>query len=281
MEFFAARDLTPAFFTPGVRRAHGDEQLTVIAAEPTTANLGSSIVTEVTGRAIEQDGRLLPVRLTSRRPGNDLPASDEVLVKVKPLDEEVILTVNRLASMCGPRVASAHNKARYRTGFKGCHVRELAVYAQTDPRFVRHAPRAFETYRDDRREAYVLVLERLMHVTHLDLADDPSGWDGDAIERALAGIAEVHAIWLGREQELFDLPWIGEPHTSRSMHDLRDLWGALASHAATEFPESHHVGPCQSAAAVNPQRGPLVAGAGGHATHPRSWRLQPAERLPP
>ena len=36
--FFAARDLTPAFFTPGVRRAHGDEQLTVIAAEPTTAN---------------------------------------------------------------------------------------------------------------------------------------------------------------------------------------------------------------------------------------------------
>ena len=75
------------------------------------------------------------------------------------------------------------------------------MYAQTDPRFVRHAPRAFETYRDDRREAYVLVLERLMHVTHLDLADDPSGWDGDAIERALAGIAEVHAIWLGREQD--------------------------------------------------------------------------------
>jgi NADP-dependent 3-hydroxy-3-methylglutaryl-CoA reductase len=237
VEFFAVKDLTPAFFTPGVRRARGDETLTVIAAEPTTANLGSSIVTEVTGRAISKMVGFFPYRLTSRRSTSDGPLSDEVLVKVKPLDDEVILTVNRLASMCGPRVASAHSKARYRTGFKACHVRELAVYEQTDPRFVRHAPRAFATYRDDRREAYVLVLERLTNVTHLDLADDPSGWTGDAIERALLGIADVHAIWLGREKDLLDMPWIGEPHTSRSMHDLRDLWGALANHAATEFPE--------------------------------------------
>jgi len=145
--------------------------------------------------------------------------------------------VNRLASMCGPRVASAHNKAKHRTGFKGCHLRELAVYAQTDPRFVTHAPRAYETYRDDKREAYVLVLERLTNVTHLDLADSPSKWNSDAIERALSGIAEVHAIWLGREKELLTKPWIGEPHTSRSMHDLRDLWASLATHAASEFPE--------------------------------------------
>ncbi len=237
VDFFAAKDLTPAFFSPGVRRVHGDNDLKVTQIEATTANLGSSIVTELTGRAVSKMVGFFPYRLTSGRTGQAPSVRDDVLVKVKPLDEEVILMVNRLASMCGPRVANAHNKAKHRTGFKGCHIRELALYAQTDPRFVRHSPRAYETYRDDKREAYVLVLERLADVTHLDLADDPSKWTGDAIERALTGVADVHAIWLGREQELLAMPWIGEPHTSRSMHELRDLWGSLATHAASEFPE--------------------------------------------
>ncbi len=237
VDFFAAKDLTAAFFTPGVRRVHAEDKLSVTALEPTTVTLGSSIVTELTGRAVSKMVGFFPYRLTSSRPGNDTKAIDEVLVKVKPLDEEVILMINRLAAMCGPRVANAHNKAKHRTGFKGCHVRELAVYAQKDPRFVRHAPRAYETYRDDKREAYVLVLERLVGVTHLDLADEPSKWNGDAIQRALTGIAEVHAIWLGRENELLAMPWIGEPHSSRTMHDLRDLWGSLATHAQSEFPE--------------------------------------------
>jgi NADP-dependent 3-hydroxy-3-methylglutaryl-CoA reductase len=237
VEFFAAKDLTPAFFAPGVRRVRHDEELSVTAAERTHATLGSSIVTELTGRAVDKMVGFFPYRLTSAGPADDAPLVDDVLVKVKPLDEEVILMVNRMASMCGPRVANAHSKARNRTGFKGCHLRELAVYEQTDERFVRHAPRVYRTYKDDRREAYVLVLERLRDVTHLDLADDPAKWNSEAIEVAIAGVAEVHAIWLGREAELRAQPWIGEPHTSRSMHELRDLWGSLATHAASEFPE--------------------------------------------
>ncbi len=237
VDFFARKDLTPAFFTPGLRRVHLDDELTVIGLEQTTATLGSSIVTELTGRAVSKMVGFFPYRITSKSPADDAPVHDDVLVKVKPLDEEVILMINRMASMCGPRVANAHSKAKERTGFRGCHVRELAIYEQTDPRFVRHAPRAYETYRDDKREAYVLVLERLTGVTHLDRADDPTEWNAPAVERALAGIADVHAIWMGREHELRAMPWIGEPQTSRSMHDLRDLWGSLATHAATEFPE--------------------------------------------
>jgi hydroxymethylglutaryl-CoA reductase (NADPH) len=237
VDFFGLKDLTPAFFTPGVRRVHEDERFSVAAVEPTKADLGSSIVTELTGRAISKLVGFFPYRLASARTEGETLVRDDVLVKIKPLDEEVILMVNRLASMCGPRVANAHNKAKHRTGFKGCHLRELAVYRQTDPRFVRHAPRAYEAYSDEKREAYVLVLERLSGVSHMDLADDPSEWGGDAIERALSGIADVHAIWLDREEELLAMPWIGEPHTTRSMHELTDLWGSLATHAASEFPE--------------------------------------------
>jgi len=237
VDFFGTKDLGPAFFTPGVRRVHGDDALTVTAAEPVQVRLGSSIVTDLTGRAISKMVGFFPYRLTSNREGDSAPVRDDVLVKVKPLDDEVVLMVNRLAAMCGPRVANAHNKAKQRTGFRGCHLRELAVYQQTDPRFVRHAPRLYEAFRDDAREAYVLVLERLTNVTHLDQADDPSAWDATAVEAAINGIAEVHSIWLGREKELLAAPWIGEPHTTRSMHELRDLWASLATHASKEHPE--------------------------------------------
>jgi hypothetical protein len=115
-------------------------------------------------------------------------------------------------------------------------VRELALYAQTDPRFARHVPAVYDIVRNDAREAYVLVLERLRDVRLMDSADDPSAWGGAEIEAALRGIGAVHAIWMGREDELQRQPWIGAPPTAAGMAAMRPLWDALAEHAAEEFP---------------------------------------------
>ena len=229
-------DLSPAFFQEGLRRRLEDPSLTVRAVEELRVPVGSSIVTELTGRAVSKLVGLFPMRLEVERGGGASEPLD-VMVKVKPLDEEVIIMVNRLATMCGPRVAMAHEKHRARTGFRGCHVRELAIYAQTDPRFVRHVPHVYGIFQDDTREAYVLVLEYLKDVVLLDAADSPERWTPAHIEAVLRDVADLHAIWLGRERALLAQPWIGEPHTTASMVELRDLWDAIASHAATEFPE--------------------------------------------
>src|SRR4030095_10442996 len=83
---------------------------------------------------------------------------------------------------------------------------------------------------------YVLVLERLDDVRLIDSADDPSGWTSADIETALRGAGALHAIWMGRESDLAQQPWIGIPPTARRMAAMRPLWDALTEHAAVEFP---------------------------------------------
>lgn len=236
VQFFSREDLSPSFFEPGLRAAHADPGLKVTAVEPLSVVLGSSIVTELTARKVSKLVGLFPLRLAHSRAGGPAGTTD-VLVKVKPLDEEVILMVNSMAAMCGPTLAAAHAKLRHRTGFAGCHVRELALYEVRDPRLRRHTPRVFQTLRDDAREAFVLVLERLEGMALMDTADDPSGWTPEAIAAVARGLGEVHAVWLGREDELRTEPWLGATPSAAAMVEMTELWDALAVHALTEFPE--------------------------------------------
>src|SRR5207253_480298 len=57
------------------------------------------------------------------------PERMELVVKSKPLDTEVALAMNKVASLCGGDVAAAFSRWRGRVGFEGSHVRELGAYA--------------------------------------------------------------------------------------------------------------------------------------------------------
>ena len=227
----AASELGPSFFDRAVRRALGSDAARVREVEVLDSGEGASILSALTARRI---GKM--VGLLHRRLHHDAGHLD-VVVKVKPLDAEVILMVQGMASLCGARVAEAHARFRGETGFAACHTRELAVYSQRDPRFTAHAPAVYDIVRDDARETHALVLERLgPDVRLVDSADDPSGWRAADIEAALRGIGAMHAIWMGRERELCDASWIGRPPDRESMATMRPLWEALALHAAEEFP---------------------------------------------
>ena len=159
------------------------------------------------------------------------------MVKVKPLDDEVILMTHRLAAMCGARLASSHARFKERQGLKGSHVRELAVYEQTDDRFTAHTPLIYGTYREDAREAYIVTMEDLTGLEVSEPAVDSSARRDEYLRAAIEGIAPLQAIWYGREEELRERPWLGHIWTTGDMTEMRELWEDLTVHAATEFPE--------------------------------------------
>ncbi|MFN3587084.1 MAG: phosphotransferase, partial [Moraxellaceae bacterium] len=193
---------------------------------------GSSIITELTAHKINKLVGHFPFRL-ERADGERI----EVMAKIKPLDDEVILMLGSMAAMCDARLAQTFTQFRHQLGFKGCHVRELAVMSQQDPRFTRHAPRVHGVLNDPEREAYVIVEELLCGLELMDSADDTRGWTRDHVEAAIRGIAEVHAIWYGREAELVQQPWLTDYPTAAGMLEKRRLWELLAAHAREEFPE--------------------------------------------
>lgn len=236
VEWFSKKDLTPAFFEGALQKSLGDEGLKVSVVEPVSFKMGSSIIAEVSSRNMEKQVGFFPLRAHyTSSAGED--AHVDVILKSKPLDAEIIMIANRMAQMCGPRVASAHEKAKARTGFLGSHVRELAIYRQTDPRFLAHTPKAYVLFEDARREAYILGLEKLEGLLLMDSVDEPEKWTRADVRTVLDGAAELHAIWLGRESELAGQPWIGEYPSTKQRTELRELWDALLVQGSSEFPE--------------------------------------------
>ncbi|HSN32892.1 MAG TPA: hydroxymethylglutaryl-CoA reductase, partial [Ideonella sp.] len=126
-------ELDAGFFEPMLRRSLDDDALTVTAVEPIAAELGSSIITELTARKVDKLLGLVPLRLEYAHGDGRAPASVEVIAKVKPLDDEVALMAGSMATMCGGQLAAHYNRFRRRVGFAGCHQRELGIYAETDP----------------------------------------------------------------------------------------------------------------------------------------------------
>ena len=239
VEWFLAKDLSPEFMTPGLQEHFNDSSVVVESVE-NLENVGvdSSIITELTARKVDKFVGLPAQRLTYRSGNNSsLSGSLDVISKVKPLDKDVILMVNSMAAMCSPGLGEAHERFKDKTGLAGSHVRELALYKQTDPRIRRHMPTVYQAFQDDAREAYVVVMEQLKDVVLKDTADDPSGWSAEHVNAALEGIAKVHSVYYGRTEALANEPWMGHVPDTASMIEMSHLWEHLGVHAAEEFPE--------------------------------------------
>ena len=231
-------DLSPAFFQEIMRDTLADPSLTVQEIEPRfDLKSGDSLITAVAARKLPW--KLLghfPLGVTFSR-NNGVSEQVELLAKSKPTDEEVLQLSTSVARTCGGEVGELYARFGGKLGFGHCHLRELHIYRQTDPRFTAHAPRIYGLLEDPRREAYVVLMERLQNVILMDTAADPSGWQPAHIETMLLAIARIHAIWYGREPELRRLPWLDGGFCPARLQELTPLWRALGTHALHEFPE--------------------------------------------
>ncbi|MFZ3184178.1 MAG: phosphotransferase [Pseudomonas sp.] len=231
VDYLKFADLDTPFFAEALHSS-GLSELRPYAVEPLQVeSKGSSIITELTAHKVSKLLGHFPFSLKTN--SGDV----RVMAKVKPLDGEVILMLNSMASMCDARLAQSFNQYREQLGFKGCHVRELAVMSQQDPRFTRHAPQVYGVVEDPQREAYVIIEELLEDLELMDSADDTQAWTQPHLEAAIRGIAQVHSIWYGREEELKQQPWLVDYPTAAGMLEKRRLWELLGAHAREEFPE--------------------------------------------
>lgn len=227
-------DFDKAFFDRAFRSYFNNPATTVAKAEQVKVqNMGSSIITELTSHKINKLVGHYPFRVQLE--GQDKPV--DVMLKIKPLDAEVILVSNSIAAMCDARLAQSYNQFKDKLEFKGCHSRELFVMSQQDERFRKHAPITYFTLQDPSREAYVLVQEFMSGLELMDTADDVSGWTEAHIFAAIDGMAELHSIWYEKGEELKQQNWPIYPPTRESVMEKIRLWEMLGAHAKQEFPE--------------------------------------------
>ena len=214
------------------------EQLLSSLVEPTLGSLRSStLLTRGSSQSIVSD----LIAWQSNRPTGlfgyrleTIGGPHDVILKIKARGCEVTGVGEAVARLCGEELGSAYARWRDRVGFAASHLREIAVYRQTDPRVVNHVPRLLGSIADDEREIWAVALERIADASYLDSVSD-SAWTDADIAVTIDGLSRLQSVWYGRERELRGLPWSGFERTAASMTDMADLWSALATHARSRF----------------------------------------------
>jgi hypothetical protein len=187
-----------------------------------------SIVSELTAWRSKRPSGLFGARVT-------MAAGDtrDVVAKLKASDADVIAVGEALGDIVDPDVGAAYRRWSDRLGFVASHVREIALYRQNDPRFLRHTPEVLATTANESSGTWLIVMEHIGDARRFDSAG--RRWLAPEIASAVEGLAALQSLWFGRDAELRAQPWIGYAQTTASMSEMRPLWDALARHAAPLF----------------------------------------------
>ncbi|WP_084611119.1 phosphotransferase [Zooshikella ganghwensis] len=229
IKFLRKEELTPAFFQEHMGELFNTLEHIEISEAPCHAE---SIVCRLTAEHTTKFLGLLPAKLYFQHQHQPL----QVMLKIKPTDEEAIHTLRTLAQFCDPRLAEEIKRAGGTTFFKGCHQREMQLYQLNDSRFTSIAPQCFGQYQNQSREIFLLALEWLDSLTLMNTVDDLAGWHESHIMAAITGIAEFHSLFLGQERQVFDQFNICAMNQT-TMVQLQPLWRLLQNHGLSEFPE--------------------------------------------
>lgn len=226
-------ELNDQFFTEVLKPRFPDAHR--FSARTIPMRAGDSLVIESASQVTKRLCGLFPFEVEISGPSGNMKIP--VLLKVKPTDREVILATELMASLCNNELAHAYKAHAEVNPFIGCHLREMKIYEETDPRFTEIAPKFYGNIRDDRREVFILAMEYFAPTEEIPFLGHPSKWSEAHLHAAIDGIAAYHSLWLGKEAELQSKEWISSIPTPEALSRSTTFWTALAKHGRQEFSE--------------------------------------------
>ena len=210
-----------------------DSSITIerVALRPVKTN--DSIVAELTSWRGDTRAGLFHADVTiSARDGH---RTLTLFVKSKPADSQVIEVAESVAALASPALGETVARFRDHLGFTRSHVREVALYADSDARIRRFMPRVFATESNDDGRQWLVVMESVSDTISTG-ASIESSWSGDAIDAAIVGLARIHAMGFARREELARASWQAPRRDARLRREMLPLWAALAAHAFDHSP---------------------------------------------
>ncbi|MBS1660285.1 MAG: phosphotransferase [Bacteroidetes bacterium] len=134
-----------------------------------------------------------------------------VLVKSKPLDTEVIKGLHLMAASIDPELADLIVEHRDVLEYSGCHEKEILLYDRLRKGGLSCTPFYYGARRDEARELYVLLLERLdeRELLLFNSENEPGRWSADFIESAIRAIHGAQVSVSGCSSEVIGAfePW--------------------------------------------------------------------------
>jgi thioester reductase-like protein len=219
----------PAFVERLLRTHFDDPCLRVREHRLVSSRFDHSIIGELTSWRHKRRTGLFEYTVTVER--HDRRETLALIVKAKPADCEVIEVAETVGGICDPALGRALADYGDCLPIRGGHLRELAIYEETSALTRSHMPVCYGTWRNDEKREWGLALARLDDVALMDSSDEPGAWSPSHIDTAIAGLADVHAAWWGRDAELLQRRWIGHVPSRATALEMTPLWHLLGHHA--------------------------------------------------
>lgn len=205
--------------------------------KPVEFDFGSSILSELVHDRGKSRVGLFVFDVAS---GDETTKVDhKLLLKSKAGDYRVVQANQRVAGLCSKNLAELHDKYKWMTGMKNCHIREIALAAIDEPALRKITPETYGTYRDDDKEEYLIAMEYLDGVKLKDSEEWPHLWQEQHIQAVLRDLAEFHAHYLDNYDHMIDSCKLA-PFSGRDFEAMSALWNEIVDHNRYDLPKLYN-----------------------------------------
>jgi thioester reductase-like protein len=158
------------------------------------------------------------------------PVVRDAVLKLWPAQSHVDAASVAVAELCSPRLGAAFEKHLDGLANRGGAAREAAIAAQ--PALSAWLPRLLGRAATTDGDAQVWE-----YLGDVDLLGNDAGdhWARTHVDSAVKALADIHAVWYGRESELLAQPWLAVRCNGEAVPAMGELWSALADFSAPRF----------------------------------------------
>ncbi len=159
--------------------------------------MDNGVLTELTGKVSRKVIGFIPFEVTIA--GEQKP----MVIKSKPVDEEVIKGLHYMASSINNELADKLLQYKSCFEFMDSHYKEIEVYEYLYNSGFKNIPHYFGSHNDENREIHLLMMEYLdgSAMQLFNSENKPELWSPTAIQHTIDSITRVHAHYLLADAE--------------------------------------------------------------------------------
>jgi hydroxymethylglutaryl-CoA reductase (NADPH) len=156
--------------------------------------LENGIITNVAGKISKKLMGFIVLEFNHYKTGNTDLLLEKILLKSKPLDEEVIKGLHLIAASIDTQLSDLLKENKDHLEYKNCHVKELDIYAFLAEEEFKYMPKYYGKMVNKNREIYIFLMEYLNYsaMSIVNSENSPEIWGKEAITAVLEVMSGFH-----------------------------------------------------------------------------------------
>ncbi|WP_298512285.1 phosphotransferase [uncultured Kordia sp.] len=155
--------------------------------------LENGILTNIASKVNKKIIGFLPFQIDYTQQNGKAQTKD-VLIKSKPLDDEVIKGLHTIAASINPELSDVLKKSKRHLEYHNCHLKEIEVYSYLHKNGFENMPKYFGKHVNPKREIFMLIQEFLPveEMKIMNSENHPECWKPGDIISVLKTITKFH-----------------------------------------------------------------------------------------